>query len=60
MSSKRDPADYVIDDDAEVSNVDLGQEEVYVDGVRLTDERAETIAAQSVRLARERLPNTPA
>ncbi|CKN78752.1 CopG family DNA-binding protein [Mycobacterium tuberculosis] len=37
----RNPADYVIGDDVEVSDVDLKQEEVYVDGERLTDERVD-------------------
>lgn len=50
----RNPADYVIGDDVEVSDVDLKQEEVYVDGERLTDERVEQMASESLRLARER------
>ncbi|CKN58887.1 CopG family DNA-binding protein [Mycobacterium tuberculosis] len=41
----RNPADYVIGDDVEVSDVDLKQEEVYVDGERLTDERVEQMAS---------------
>lgn len=53
----RNPADYVIGDDVEVSDVDLKQEEVYVDGERLTDERVEQMASESLRLAREREAN---
>lgn len=53
----RNPADYVIGDDVQVSDVDLKQEEVYVDGERLTDERVEQMASESLRLAREREAN---
>lgn len=45
---------YVIGDDVEVDDVDLEQEAVYVNGERLTDERVEQMAAESVRLARAR------
>jgi hypothetical protein len=57
MKKPRNPADYVIGDDVEVSDVDLDHEEVYVNGERLTDERVEQIAAESVRLTREREAN---
>lgn len=39
---------------AQVSDIDLDQEAVYVNGERLTEERAEQMAAESVRLARAR------
>lgn len=55
--SKKDSRDYVIGDDVEVSDVDLTQEAVYVNGERLTDERVERMAAESVRLARAREAN---
>lgn len=45
---------YVIGDDVEVDDVDLEQEAVYVNGERLTDERVEQMATESVRLARAR------
>jgi fructose-bisphosphate aldolase class 1 len=54
MKKKRNPADYVIGDDVEVTDVDLDQEEVYVDGERLTDGRVEQMADESVRLVCER------
>ena len=58
MSNKtRNPQHYVIGDDIEVSDVDLADEAVYVNGERLTDERVERMAAESVRLAREREAN---
>lgn len=44
----------MIGDDVEVSDVDLDEEAVYVNGERLTDERVERMAAESVRLARAR------
>lgn len=53
----RDPSAYVIGDDVEVDDVDLDQEAVYVNGERLTDERVEQMAAESVRLARAREKN---
>lgn len=52
--SVKDPKEYVIGDDVEVDDVDLEQEAVYVNGVRLTDERVEQMAAESVALARAR------
>jgi fructose-bisphosphate aldolase class 1 len=57
MKKTRNPADYLIGDDIEVTDVDLDQEEVYVNGERLTDERVEQMAEESVRLARERGAN---
>ncbi len=42
---------------AEVSDIDLGQEAVYVNGERLTEERAGRMAAELVRLARAREAN---
>uniref|UniRef100_A0AAU8GQH8 CopG antitoxin n=1 Tax=Mycobacterium phage JustASigh TaxID=3158894 RepID=A0AAU8GQH8_9CAUD len=53
MSRARNPEDYVIGDDVEITDVDLEQEEIYVNGERLTEERVEELAAESVRLARE-------
>ncbi|OBG76259.1 hypothetical protein A5700_22515 [Mycobacterium sp. E1214] len=53
----KDPSAYVIGDDVEVDDVDLEQEAVYVNGERLTDERVEQMAAESVRLARAREKN---
>lgn len=55
--STKDPHDYVIGDDVEVSDVDLDKEAVFVNGERLTDERVEEMAAESVRLARAREAN---
>lgn len=55
--SVKDPKEYVIGDDVEVDDVDLEQEAVYVNGVRLTDERVEQMAAESVALARSREAN---
>lgn len=49
---------YVIGVDVEVDDVDLEQEAVYVNGERLTDERVEQMAAESVRLAHSREANT--
>lgn len=57
MKKTRSAADYIIGDDVEVTEVDLETEEIYVNGERLTNERVEQIAAQSVRLAREREAN---
>jgi hypothetical protein len=58
MSNKtRNPQHYVIGDDIEVSDVDLAGEAVYVNGERLTDERVERMAEESVRLARIREAN---
>lgn len=57
MKKTRNADDYVIGDDAEVTDVDLEQEEVYVNGERLTNERVERMAQESVRLAREREAN---
>lgn len=54
MMSAKDAKAYVIGDDVEVDDVDLEQEAVYVNGERLTDERVEQMAAESVRLARAR------
>lgn len=55
--SAKDAKAYAIGDDVEVDDVDLEQEAVYVNGERLTDERVEQMAAESVRLARAREAN---
>jgi hypothetical protein len=57
MSAKKSPRDYVIGDAVEVDDVDLGQEAVYVNGERLTDDVVERMADASVRLARAREAN---
>jgi hypothetical protein len=57
MKKTRNPADYVIGDDVEVTGVNLDQEAVYVNGERLTDKRVEQMAQESVRLTREREAN---
>jgi fructose-bisphosphate aldolase class 1 len=57
MKKERNPADYIVGDDVEVTDVDLDQEDVYVNGQRLTDERVEQMAEESVRLARDREAN---
>ena len=44
----------MIGDEVEVSDVNLAEEAVYVNGERLTDERVEQMAAESMRLARLR------
>jgi hypothetical protein len=51
---KRDPAEYRIGSDAQISDIDLDAEEFYVNGTRLTDERADVLAADAVRAARAR------
>lgn len=50
----KNPEDYRIHGDAIVDDVDLETEEVYVNGVRLTDALVEQMAAESVRLAKVR------
>lgn len=54
MSKKRNPADYVIGDDVDVSDIDLDKEVVYVNGERLTEARAAEMAAELERTSRER------
>ncbi|OBG25293.1 hypothetical protein A5764_07895 [Mycobacterium sp. 852002-51057_SCH5723018] len=56
--STKDPQTYVVGDDVEVTDVEMAEEAVYVGGERLTDERVEQMAAESVRLARAREANT--
>jgi hypothetical protein len=46
MSRKLDPNKIHFDDDAVVDTVDLNEEEIYVEGERLTDELAEKRAAE--------------
>jgi uncharacterized NAD(P)/FAD-binding protein YdhS len=46
------PADISFDDDTVIEDVDLNETEVIVDGERLTDERAEQIAADVLNKAR--------
>lgn len=50
----RNPKDYIVGTDATIEDVDLESEAVYVNGERLTEERVEQMAAESVRLARAR------
>lgn len=57
MKKARNPADYVIRGEVEVTDVDLAAEQIYVDGERLTDEGVERMAEESVRLARDREAN---
>lgn len=53
----KDLRDRVIGADVEIDDVDLAEEEVYVGGERLTDERVEEMAEQSIRIARAREAN---
>lgn len=46
MARKRDPAKIRFDENTVVEVVDLNEEEIYVDGERLTEERAEKLAAE--------------
>jgi hypothetical protein len=57
MSKKPNPADYVIGDDAEISDIDLDQEEVYVNGERFTEADAAAMAEELERTSRERSAN---
>jgi hypothetical protein len=57
MSKERNPADYVIGDDVEISDIDLDQEEVYVDGKRFTEADASAMADELERTAHERAAN---
>lgn len=57
MSKSRNPADYVIGDDVEITDVDLDQEEVYVNGERLTEVRAMQMAEEAERTSRQRDAN---
>lgn len=49
-----DPNDYVVSQDASIADVDLDREEVYFQGQRLTEERAERVAAAALDDARRR------
>jgi len=49
-----DPKDYVFNDDASISDVDLDREKIYFQGERLTEGRAEQIAETALRDARRR------
>jgi hypothetical protein len=57
MIKKRNPADYVIGDDVEISDIDLDQEEVYVNGERFTEADAAAMADELERTSRERSAN---
>jgi Ribbon-helix-helix domain len=57
MSKKRNPADYVIGDEVEASDIDLDHEEVYLNGERFTEARASEMAAELERTSRERTAN---
>lgn len=46
MTRRRDPAKVRFDEDTVVEVVDLIDEEIYVEGERLTDERADEIATE--------------
>lgn len=62
QSANGNPEDYIIGADATIDDVDLETEAeaetetetVYVNGERLTEQRVEQMAAESVRLARAR------
>jgi hypothetical protein len=55
MSKRKiDPAAIRFDDDTVVEDIDLAEEEIVVDGERLTDERADQIAADLLAKARAR------
>jgi predicted HicB family RNase H-like nuclease len=49
-----DPKDYVINDDASISDVDLDREKFHFQGERLTEDRAERTAEMALRDARHR------
>lgn len=49
-----EPRKYRVTPDAEVSDIDLDQEEFYYRGERLTEARAEAIAAEALRAIRAR------
>jgi predicted HicB family RNase H-like nuclease len=49
-----DPKDYVVNDDASISDVDLDREKIFFQGERLTEDRAERIAETALRDARHR------
>lgn len=57
MEAMKNPEDYIIGDDATIEDIDLETEEVYINGVRLTNERAEEMAAEAERISRERDAN---
>ncbi|BAX94244.1 hypothetical protein [Mycobacterium shigaense] len=40
MSNNKNPADYVIGDDATIEDADLDEREIYYEGERLTEARA--------------------
>ncbi|WP_293003668.1 hypothetical protein [Mycobacterium sp.] len=57
--SKRpiDPASVTFGDDTIVEDIDLAEEEIIVDGERLTDERADAIAADVLAKVRGQTSN---
>ncbi|MCA4760894.1 ribbon-helix-helix domain-containing protein [Mycobacterium avium subsp. hominissuis] len=55
MSKRKiDPASIKFDDDTVVEDIDLAEEEIIVDGQRLTDERADEITADVLAKVRAR------
>lgn len=55
MSKRKiDPASIKFDDDTVVEDIDLAEEEIVVDGERLTDERADEITADVLAKVRAR------
>jgi predicted HicB family RNase H-like nuclease len=54
MIMMADPKDYVVNEDASISDIDLDRENVYFQGERLTEGRAERIAETALRDARHR------
>lgn len=54
--TKRDPASIHFDEDTVVEDIDLAEEEILVDGERLTDERADQITEEVLAEVRARLP----
>lgn len=54
MTVMADPKDYVVGENASTRDVDLDREEVYFQGERLTEDRAERIAESALKDARRR------
>jgi hypothetical protein len=50
---RKNPEDYVIGPDATIEDVNLDEEEIYVDGERFTEAKARQLAEESERLAAE-------
>lgn len=49
-----DPKKHIVDADSSIEDIDLDETEVYVGGERLTDERAEHLAEQTLAEIRKR------